>query len=343
MGLSYKDAGVDIDAGNKSVELMKKAVESTFGPEVLTGLGGFGGLFQPDLSKYQEPILVSGADGVGTKLKLAFKLDKHDTIGIDLVAMSVNDILAQGAAPLFFLDYLAAGKIEPEKNAEIVNGIAAGCREAGAALIGGETAEMAGFYKEGEYDLAGFAVGIVDKAKIITGEKIEEGDLLLGISSAGLHSNGFTLARAALFDKAGYSYEEEIEGIENNLGTELLKPTKIYVKPVLSLLDKFNIKGIAHITGGGLLENVPRILPDKLRGVISKNSWKKPYIFELIQKAGEIEEREMYRTFNMGIGMVLVIEENEKSEILSELERFGEKAQIIGKVEKAEKKSLEIN
>ncbi|MFW6273657.1 MAG: phosphoribosylformylglycinamidine cyclo-ligase, partial [Halanaerobium sp.] len=293
MGLSYKDAGVDIDAGSKSVELMKKAVESTFGPQVLTGLGGFGGLFQLDLSRYQEPILVSGADGVGTKLKLAFKLDKHDTIGIDLVAMSVNDILTQGAEPLFFLDYLAAGKIEPKKNAEIVSGIAAGCREAGAALIGGETAEMVGFYKEGEYDLAGFAVGIVDKAKIITGEKIEEGDLLLGISSAGLHSNGFTLARAALFAEAGYSYEEEVEGIENNLGAELLKPTKIYVKPVLSLLDNFNIKGIAHITGGGLLENIPRILPDKFRGVISKNSWEKPYIFELIQKAGEIEEREM--------------------------------------------------
>ncbi len=343
MGLSYKDSGVDIDAGNKSVELMKKAVESTFGPQVLTGLGGFGGLFQPDLSEYKEPVLVSGADGVGTKLKLAFKLDKHDTIGQDLVAMSVNDILAQGADPLFFLDYLAAGKIEPEKNAEIVSGIAAGCREAGAALIGGETAEMSGFYKEGEYDLAGFAVGIVDKSKIITGDSIKEGDLLLGISSAGLHSNGFTLARAALFDRAGYSYDQEIEGLADNLGAELLKATKIYVKPVISLLDKFNIKGIAHITGGGLLENVPRILPEKLKGVIDKESWEKPYIFEIIQKAGEIEEKEMYRTFNMGIGMVLVVEESEKAEILSELKSFGEKAQIIGKVETAEKTFLEIN
>jgi phosphoribosylformylglycinamidine cyclo-ligase len=343
MGLNYKDSGVDIDAGNKSVELMKKAVESTFGPQVLTGLGGFGGLFQPDLSKYKEPVLVSGADGVGTKLKLAFKLDKHDTIGRDLVAMSVNDILAQGAEPLFFLDYLAAGKIEPEKNAEIVSGIAAGCREAGAALIGGETAEMAGFYKEGEYDLAGFAVGIVDKSKIITGDKIKEGDLLLGISSAGLHSNGFTLARAALFARAGYGYQQEIEGLENNLGAELLRATKIYVKPVISLLDKFNVKGIAHITGGGLLENIPRILPEKLKGVIDKKSWNKPYIFELIQKAGEIEEKEMYRTFNMGIGMVLVVEEDESSEIISELKSFGEKAQIIGKIETAEKTSLEIN
>lgn len=343
MGLSYKDTGVDIDAGNRSVELMKKAVESTFGPEVLTGLGGFGGLFQPDLSRFKEPVLVSGADGVGTKLKLAFKLDKHDTIGQDLVAMSVNDILAQGAVPLFFLDYLAAGKIEPEKNAEIVSGIAAGCREAGAALIGGETAEMSGFYKEGEYDLAGFAVGIVDKEKIITGENIEAGDLLLGISSAGLHSNGFTLARAALFERAGYSYEEEIEGLADNLGLELLKATKIYVKAVAPLLEEFNIKGIAHITGGGLIENVPRILPDKLKGVIDKKSWKKHKVFEIIQKAGDIEEKEMYRTFNMGIGMVLVIDKEQRSEILNKLKTSGEKAQIIGKVERAEKTSLEIN
>ena len=342
MGLSYKDAGVDIDAGNKSVELMKKDVESTFGPEVLTGLGGFGALFQPDLGAYEEPVFVSGADGVGTKLKLAFKLDKHDSIGRDLVAMSVNDILAQGAKPLFFLDYLAAGKIDAEKTAQIVRGIAAGCKDAGAALIGGETAEMAGFYQEGEYDLAGFAVGIVDKKKIITGENIKEGDLILGISSDGLHSNGFTLARAALFDRADYDYQAEIEGLEKNLGLELLKPTRIYVKPVLKIIDKFEIKGIAHITGGGLLENVPRILPEGLQAAVDKNSWERPKIFDIIKEAGDIEENEMFRTFNMGIGMVLIINQSDKDELLSEIEKLGEKAQIIGQIKKGEAEGLEI-
>src|SRR6056297_2962103 len=234
MGLDYKKAGVDIDAGNQAVELIKNDVQSTFGPEVMTGLGGFGGLFKPDLSKYTNPVLVSGTDGVGTKLKLAFKLDLHNTIGIDLVAMSVNDILAQGAQPLFFLDYLATGKLEPEKTAEIVKGITAGCKQAGAALIGGETAEMAGFYQQGEYDLAGFAVGIVDQDQIITGEEIKSGELVIGLKSDGLHSNGFTLARAALFEKAGYRYNDKIEGLENSLGQELLIPTKIYVKTVLN-------------------------------------------------------------------------------------------------------------
>ena len=342
MGLSYKDAGVDIDAGNKSVELMKKDVESTFGPEVLTGLGGFGALFQPDLGAYEEPVFVSGADGVGTKLKLAFKLDKHDSIGRDLVAMSVNDILAQGAKPLFFLDYLATGKLDAEKTAQIVRGIAAGCKDAGAALIGGETAEMAGFYQEGEYDLAGFAVGIVDKKKIITGENIKEGDLILGISSDGLHSNGFTLARAALFDRAAYDYQAEIKGLENNLGRELLKPTRIYVKPVLKIIDKFEINGIAHITGGGLLENVPRILPEGLQAVVDKKSWERPKIFDIIKEAGDIEEKEMFRTFNMGIGMVLIINQSDKDELLSEIEKLGEKAQIIGQIKKGKAESLEI-
>ncbi|PTV98893.1 phosphoribosylformylglycinamidine cyclo-ligase [Halanaerobium saccharolyticum] len=332
MGLDYKKAGVDIDAGNQAVELIKKNVQSTFGPEVMTGLGGFGGLFKPDLSKYKNPVLVSGTDGVGTKLKLAFKLDLHNTIGIDLVAMSVNDILAQGAEPLFFLDYLATGKLEPEKTAEIVKGIAVGCKEAGAALIGGETAEMAGFYQPGEYDLAGFAVGIVDQDQIITGQEIQAGDLVIGLKSDGLHSNGFTLARAALFDKAGYDYTAEIEGMEKNLGEELLQPTKIYVKTVLELLDKFKIKGIAHITGGGLIENLPRILPDGLKAEIKKESWQPQRIFKLIQEAGEIAEKEMYRTFNMGIGMTLVIEKNDKVQLLSKLEQMGEKACLIGEI-----------
>ncbi|MGM0603571.1 MAG: phosphoribosylformylglycinamidine cyclo-ligase [Bacillota bacterium] len=343
MGLDYKKAGVDIDAGNQAVELIKKDVQSTFGPEVMTGLGGFGGLFKPDLSRYQKPVLVSGTDGVGTKLKLAFKLDIHNTIGIDLVAMSVNDILAQGAQPLFFLDYLATGKLEPEKTAEIVKGIAAGCRQAEAALIGGETAEMAGFYQPGEYDLAGFAVGIVDQNQIINGEKIQAGDLVIGLKSNGLHSNGFTLARAALFDKAGFDYTAEVEGLENNLGEELLKPTRIYVKTVLALLKKYKIKGIAHITGGGLIENLPRILPSDLKVEIKKESWEPQQIFKLIQEAGEIAEREMYRTFNMGIGMTLVIDKADKDKILKELEEMGEEACLIGKIKAgAGDPSLEI-
>lgn len=332
MGLDYKKSGVDIDAGKEAVELIKKDVESTFGPEVITGLGGFGGLFKADLTNYQNPVLVSGTDGVGTKLKLAFKLNLHHTIGIDLVAMSVNDILAQGAVPLFFLDYLAAGKIEPQKVAEIVKGIAAGCKEAGAALIGGETAEMAGFYKKGEYDLAGFAVGIVEQDQIITGAEITAGDLVIGLKSDGLHSNGFTLARAALFEKAAYNYQAEIEGLENNLGQELLRPTKIYVKSILALIEKFKIKGIAHITGGGLIENLPRILPTGLKAEISKDSWEPPQIFSLIKKAGEITEKEMYRTFNMGIGMVLVIKKSEKQKILKELAEMGEQSWLIGEI-----------
>lgn len=343
MGLDYKKVGVDIDAGNQAVELIKNDVQSTFGPEVMTGLGGFGGLFKPDLSSYKNPVLVSGTDGVGTKLKLAFELDLHNTIGIDLVAMSVNDILAQGAKPLFFLDYLATGKLEPAKTAEIVKGIAAGCKQAGAALIGGETAEMAGFYRSGEYDLAGFAVGIVDQDQIITGEEINAGDLVIGLKSDGLHSNGFTLARAALFDKAGYEYTAEVEELENNLGKELLKPTKIYVKTVLALLEKYKIKGIAHITGGGLIENLPRILPEGLKAEINKKSWQPQKIFELIQEAGEIAEREMYRTFNMGIGMTLVIDKNDKEKILEELEQMGEKACLIGEIKAgAGDTSLEI-
>lgn len=332
MGLDYKKAGVDIDAGAEAVELMKKDVQSTFGPEVMTGLGGFGGLFQPDLSAYQNPVLVSGTDGVGTKLKLAFELDIHHTIGIDLVAMSVNDILAQGAKPLFFLDYLAAGKLEPKKTAEIVKGIAAGCKEAGAALIGGETAEMAGFYQAGEYDLAGFAVGIVERSKIISGDQIKAGDLIIGLKSNGLHSNGFTLARAALFERAAYDYQAEIKGLEKNLAQELLRPTRIYVKTVLELLEEFKIKGIAHITGGGLLENLPRILPPGLKAEIKKDSWQPQKIFKLIQAAGEIAEKEMYRTFNMGIGMSLIIDQKDRNQVFDKLKKLGEEAVLLGKI-----------
>ncbi len=330
MGLSYNDSGVDIEAGERAVELIKKQVESTFSSEVLSGIGGFGGLFQPDLSGCREPVLVSGTDGVGTKLKLAFQLDKHDTVGIDLVAMSVNDILTQGARPLFFLDYLAAGKIEPEKVREIVEGIVTGCQRAGAALLGGETAEMTDFYRPGEYELAGFAVGLVDREKIITGEKIAAGDLLLGLKSNGLHSNGFTLARAALFQQAGYRYDQKLSGLDKNLGLELLRPTRIYVKTVLSLLEKFAIKGIAHVTGGGLKANLSRILPEGLKISLSEKEREIPEIFKIIQEAGDISGREMHRVFNMGTGMVLVISPEERAEILSELEKMQEGFQLLG-------------
>jgi len=342
MGISYKDAGVDIDAGNKAVELMKKEVESTFTSGVLNNPGGFGGLFKPELQTFREPVLVSGTDGVGTKLKLAFELDIHDTIGIDLVAMSVNDILVQGAKPLFFLDYLATGKIEPEKVAEIVKGIAAGCREAGAALLGGETAEMAGFYNAGEYDLAGFAVGITDQTNLITGENIEAGDKLIGLASSGVHSNGFTLARKALFDIAGYSYQEKLTGLDQELGLELLKPTRIYVKTILSLLDEFKLKGMAHITGGGILENLPRILPDNLKAVIKNQSWQIPETFKIIQEAGSIAEEEMFRTFNMGIGFILVVDPNEEPAITNLLEELEEEFYLIGEVIEDENSSLEF-
>ena len=330
MGLSYNDSGVDIEAGERAVELIKKQVLSTFSSEVLSGIGGFGGLFQPDLSGCREPVLVSGTDGVGTKLKLAFQLDKHDTVGIDLVAMSINDILTQGARPLFFLDYLAAGKIEPEKVREIVEGIVTGCQRAGAALLGGETAEMTDFYRPGEYELAGFAVGLVDREKIITGEKIAAGDLLLGLKSNGLHSNGFTLARAALFQQAGYSYDQKLSGLDKNLGLELLRPTRIYVKTVLSLLEKFAIKGIAHVTGGGLKANLSRILPEGLKISLSEKEREIPEIFKIIQEAGDISGREMHRVFNMGTGMVLVISPEERAEILSELEKMQEGFQLLG-------------
>ena len=343
MGISYKDSGVDIDAGNRAVELMKNEVESTFTPEVINNPGGFGGLFKPEPGAFKEPVLVSGTDGVGTKLKLAFELDIHDTIGIDLVAMSVNDILVQGARPLFFLDYLATGEIDPEKVAEIVKGIAAGCREAGAALLGGETAEMAGFYNPGEYDLAGFAVGITDQTNLITGENIEPGDKLIGLASSGVHSNGFTLARKALFEIAGYLYNEKLTGLENSLGQELLKPTKIYVRTVLALLEKYDIKGMAHITGGGILENLPRILPENLKAVIKKDSWKKPEIFKIIQEAGSITEAEMYRTFNMGLGFILVVDPADEDKITNQLDELNEEYYLIGEIVEDANSFIEFN
>ncbi|SDC44764.1 MULTISPECIES: phosphoribosylformylglycinamidine cyclo-ligase [unclassified Candidatus Frackibacter] len=342
MGLSYKDAGVDIDAGEAAVDKINDDVKSTFGPEVLTGLGSFGALFAPNFDDYEEPILVAGTDGVGTKLKVAFMMDKHYTIGIDLVAMSVNDIVVQGARPLFFLDYLAIDNLIPEKAEEIVHGISQGCKEAGAALIGGEMAEMPGFYNQDEYDLAGFAVGIVDKGDLITGKEISPGDKIIGLTSNGIHSNGYSLARKVLFDIAGYNVESEIEELDGTLGNELLKPTKIYVKPILELMKDFQLKGVAHITGGGLIENVPRILPNKMEAMIDSQVWPTPVIFDLIQNEGEIPLKEMYRTFNMGIGMAVVVDESDVEGILDKLKAIGEEAYIIGEIKKGDQ-SVTLN
>ncbi len=331
--LSYKDAGVDIDAGNRFVQMIKPLVKATFRPEVHTDIGGFGGLFSLNADKYERPVLVSSTDGVGTKLKIAFLLDKHDTIGIDLVAMCVNDIVVQGAEPLFFLDYLGTGKLSLEKSMEIVKGIAEGCKEAGCALIGGETAELPGMYSPGEYDLAGFSVGVVDYAKVVDGSSIRVGDKLIGLASSGLHSNGFSLARKVLIDKMNISLETILPEIGRPLGEELLTPTRIYTKSILNLLRDFNIKGMAHITGGGLPENIPRILPQNCRAHLEKNCWEAPPIFELIRQGGNIEDTEMYRTFNCGIGMVLVVRQDETDDILGRLKGLGENACLIGEIQ----------
>jgi len=330
--VTYKDAGVDIDAGNRFVQMIKPLVKAASRPEVLTDIGGFGGLFSLNTDKYKNPALVSSTDGVGTKLKLAFMLDKHDTVGIDLVAMCVNDIIVQGAEPLFFLDYLATGKLTPEKAADIVKGISDGCVESGCALIGGETAEMPGMYAVGEYDLAGFTVGVVDRDAIIDGSAITVGDKLIGIGSSGLHSNGFSLARKVLLEKMGLPLQKKVDELGCVLGEELIKPTKIYVKSILNLLRDFTIKGMAHITGGGLLENVPRVLPGHCRAIIDRNSWQVPAIFELIKEGGNIDDMELLRTFNCGIGMVLIVPKDDVDDILGRLTGLGEEAWLIGEI-----------
>lgn len=326
---SYKEAGVDITAGYQAVELMQAQIARTRTEGVLSEIGGFGGLFAPDLTGLQKPVLVSGTDGVGTKLKLAFLLDKHDTVGIDCVAMCVNDIICSGAQPLFFLDYLALGKNIPEKTAAIVSGVAAGCVQAGAALIGGETAEMPGFYPEDEYDLAGFAVGIVDQAKIIDNSQIQRGDVLIALPSSGLHSNGFSLVRKVL-DVENRDLNAYLEVLDGSLGATLLTPTKIYVKPVLSLIRQLNVKGLAHITGGGFYENIPRCLPQGLTARIKQTT--PPAIFQLLQREGNIPLREMYNTFNMGVGMVAVIAEQDADQALACLHAEGEAAYVMGDV-----------
>lgn len=341
---TYKDAGVDIDAGNRLVDMIKPMVKSTSRAEVLTELGGFGGLFAFQADKYTKPTLVSATDGVGTKLKLAFDTGKHDTVGIDLVAMCVNDIIVQGAEPLFFLDYLATGKLNPEQAAEVIQGIAAGCRQAGCALIGGETAEMPGFYASGEYDLAGFCVGAVDHAKIIDGAKVTVGDTIIGLASSGLHSNGFSLARKIFFERMGLAVTDKVDGLDQPIGLELLTPTRIYVKTILNLIGDFNIKSISHITGGGLLENIPRCLPPNCSARIEANSWEKPEIFNIMRQAGNIEEREMYRTFNNGLGMILVIPKEQTDAVMQRLSDLNERAWVIGEICKSEaqKPSVEL-
>ncbi|WP_305041798.1 phosphoribosylformylglycinamidine cyclo-ligase [Geoalkalibacter sp.] len=339
---TYKDAGVDIEAGNRFVQMIKPLVKATSRPEVLTDIGGFGGLFSLNAGKYEKPTLVASTDGVGTKLKLAFMMDKHDTVGIDLVAMCVNDIVVQGAEPLFFLDYLATGKLAPEKAVDIVKGISAGCIEAGCALIGGETAEMPGFYAEGEYDLAGFTVGVVDNSKIIDGSTITVGDRVIGITSSGLHSNGYSLARKVFFEKMGLQLDARLDGVDLPLGEALLTPTRIYVKPILNLLRDFTVKGIAHITGGGITENVPRVLPRHCRAVIERDSWAKPALFEALREGGAIEEAEMYRTFNYGIGMVLIVPAQETDDIMVRLSGLKEKAFVIGEIIKSDEEAGDV-
>jgi len=327
--LSYRDAGVDIDAGDQLVENIKPYAKRTMRPEVLGGIGGFGALFEIS-KKYQNPVLVSGTDGVGTKLKLAFMLDRHDTVGIDLVAMSVNDILVQGAEPLFFLDYFACGKLDVATATDVVKGIAAGCEQAGCALIGGETAEMPGMYPAGEYDLAGFAVGAVEKDKIIGGTTIQPGDAVLGLASSGAHSNGYSLIRK-IVERTGADMNSDFHG--RPLGDVLMAPTRIYVKPLLKLIESLPVKGMAHITGGGLLENVPRILQAELTAVLDKNAWEMPPLFHWLREQGNVAADEMYRTFNCGIGMAVVVAAEHAEQAMKLLREAGEQVWRIGRIE----------
>lgn len=332
---NYKEAGVDVHAGYKAVELMKKHIKKTMRPEVVSDIGGFGGLFSLEGFSFKKPVLVSGTDGVGTKLKLAFLLDKHDTVGIDCVAMCVNDIVCSGAQPLFFLDYIATGKLITGRIEKIVKGVSDGCQMAGCALIGGETAEMPGFYPEDEYDLAGFAVGIADRDHIINGSSIKPGDKLIGLASSGVHSNGFSLVRK-IFEMNSQYLNTYNDFLKSTLADALLCPTRIYVKSVLSLIQKFNIKGIAHITGGGFIENIPRMIPDGLTAVINKGTWPVLPVFSLIQKNGNVAEMDMYNTFNMGIGMVIAVSAEISDSVVSYLNELGEKAYCIGDIKKGE-------
>ncbi|MBI1424522.1 MAG: phosphoribosylformylglycinamidine cyclo-ligase [Gammaproteobacteria bacterium] len=332
-GLSYRDAGVDIDAGGELVERIKPYAKQTLRPGVLGGLGGFGALFELDLNKYRQPLLVAGTDGVGTKLKLALQLQKHDTIGIDLVAMCVNDLIVQGAEPLFFLDYYATGALSVDVASEVIKGIADGCLQSGAALIGGETAEMPGMYHANDYDLAGFCVGVVDKDKLIDGSQVQAGDVMLGLASSGPHSNGYSLIRK-IIEHSKADLAADFHG--KTLGEVLLEPTRIYVKPLLSLFAQANVKALAHITGGGLLENIPRVMPENTVAMIDASSWTRPPVFDWLQSAGNVADMEMYRTFNCGIGMVLMVSEQEVTTAVDFLNTQGIDTRVIGKITKGQ-------
>jgi len=339
---TYKDAGVDVERGDRFVQAIKPMVESTFRPEVLTKLGGFAGCFSLNLERYKKPILVSSTDGVGTKLKIAFMMDRHDTVGIDLVAMCVNDVVVTGAKPLFLLDYLATSHLDQERATKVVSGIVKGCMEAECSLIGGETAEMPGFYQEGEYDLAGFAVGIVENTQLIDGSGATVGDRLVGIASSGLHSNGYSLVRRVLLEDHEMDLNEPVKEIGEILGEELLRPTRIYVKTILNLVRTFNIIGIAHITGGGITGNLPRIIAKGCKAVIRRGSWEVPPIFPFLKEKGNISEDEMLKTFNNGIGMIVIVRAKESGEIVNRLNSVGEKAFVIGEIAKAEKEQESI-
>ncbi|OGQ11613.1 MAG: phosphoribosylformylglycinamidine cyclo-ligase [Deltaproteobacteria bacterium RBG_19FT_COMBO_46_12] len=339
---SYKEAGVDIKKGDSFVQMIKPMVESTFRPEVLTKIGGFAGCVSLNLERYKKPILVSSTDGVGTKLKIAFMMDRHDTVGIDLVAMCVNDIVAIGARPLFLLDYLATSKLNTEIATKVLSGIVKGCVEAECSLVGGETAEMPGFYKEGEYDLAGFVVGIVENAQLIDGSGVTVGDKLIGIASSGLHSNGYSLVRKLLLEHYKMDMRKKIEEIGEVLGEELLRPTRIYVKTILNLTRDFSLGGIAHITGGGITGNLPRVIPKGCKAIVHKKTWDIPPIFPFLKEKGRLSEEEMFRTFNNGIGMVLIVRPKEVEDLLARLHSLGEKAFIIGEVGKTKKQDETI-
>lgn len=338
MSEAYRQAGVNIEAGNEAVERIKKHVARTMRPEVIGGLGGFGGLFGFPADKYADPVLVAGTDGVGTKLKLAFAMDKHDTIGIDCVAMCVNDIVVQGAEPLFFLDYLATGTLIPEQVEAIVSGVAEGCREAGCALIGGETAEMPDMYNKGEYDIAGFAVGVVDRGKLIDGSAIAPGDAVIGLASNGVHSNGFSLVRKLLRDH-GIDPADRPEAFGGaTIGDVLLAPTRIYVKPVLRLLEQFDLKGLVHITGGGFVENIPRVLPEGTGVRIATGSWPVPPVFSWLEKLGGLSRQDLFTTFNMGIGMVMIVPEEQAEAVIRRSIELGERAYRIGRVTEGDRR-----
>ena len=331
-GLTYADAGVDIDAGNKAVELMKDSVKATYRPEVLGDLGGFGGLFSLMNSDIKKPILVSGTDGVGTKLRLAIMMGKHDTVGQDCVAMSINDVLVQGAEPLFFLDYIAVGKLDPVQVATIVKGVAHACQESGCALLGGETAEMAGFYAKDDYDLAGFGVGIVDRDKVITGENIKAGDVLIGLPSTGVHSNGFSLVRKIVLERQNMKLDQYVDELGMTIGECLLTPTRLYPRPCLPIIKNFTVKGMVHITGGGFYENIPRSLPKGMTAKIKESDVPVLPIFDLIQEKGNVPRREMFNTFNMGIGMTVVVSKDEADKALEALKAAGEQPVRLGEI-----------